>query len=124
MTIRFSRHDRVLLTGLSVVLLVGSSAMAQPTESGSAPLAPAPLLTLEGAIAIATQDNLQLATAHDRSDAAAARAKQVHGFRLPQVGLEAGVVRTDNPVLVFGQKLLQESFALSDFDLDNLNGDS
>ncbi len=96
---------------------------AEPVQepAGAAPSDPAPLLTLEGAIAIASQSNLELARADDRSEAAAARAKEVHGFRFPQISLEAGFVRTDNPVLVFGQKLLQGRFMASDFDLDSLN---
>ncbi len=78
-------------------------------------------LTLEDAIdhAMAVDPTLHqaqaaMAVAHAELSLATSR-------RRPRIGFEAGVARTDNPVLVFGQKLLQEEFTQGDFSLNALN---
>jgi outer membrane protein TolC len=79
------------------------------------------ILTLERAIAIAEQNNLQLAAAAARRDAAESETVRARGSRWPGLRLEAGFQTTNNPVLVFSQKLLQGNFQASDFELDVLN---
>ena len=102
------RHA-ALLCGLA--LWWGASAFANEAET----------MTLEQAIELALASDPGLAASSARSDATAARAEAADSGRGPTVDLEAGLQATDNPVMVFGQKLLQEEFTADDFALGSLN---
>lgn len=91
---------------------------AQPTRS---PEQSSETLTLEDAIHLAIEHNLALAAGQARLDAVEAQRDAAAKQWWPQVRLEAGYQRSDNPVQVFGAKLLQESFSAEDFALDALN---
>ncbi len=79
------------------------------------------VLTLERAIAIALEDNLELAAADARLDAAEAGVDEARAARLPQVDLAAGFLRTDHPVQVFGTLLSQGRFSEENFAIGSLN---
>lgn len=95
--------------GTLVLALVAGAADAQE------------VLTLERAIEIAEAQNLELRAADARLGAADAGVDEARSYRLPRVDLEAGYQRSDNPVLVFGNLLRQESFGAENFALDRLN---
>ncbi len=100
---------RIAATGLAVVLLLASPAVAEE------------VLSLDRSIAIALEHNRELQAADARSGAAAAGVDEARAERLPRLGLDAAFQRTDNPVLVFSNLLSQESFAAENFGLDRLN---
>ncbi len=58
-----------------------------------------------------------------RADAAASRAQasQAWGMLLPHVSLSSGFTRTDDPAVLFSQKLWQGRFTPADFAVDKLN---
>lgn len=85
------------------------------------PLAADDALTLDEAIETALAENLSLTAADARLDAAAAEVDVARAGWLPQVRAEADVQRTDNPTLVFSNKLAQGVFDQSDFAIDSLN---
>lgn len=85
------------------------------------PVAAEDVLTLDQAIRIAVEQNLTLSAADARLDAAAAEVDVARAGRLPRVRAEASVQRTDNPTLVFSNKLGQRVFDEADFAVDSLN---
>ncbi len=99
-----------------VGLLASVGVSAQPPEPE--------LLTLERAIALAQESNLDLAAVDARRVLVATTVAEASARRLPRVALDSGYQRTDNPVLVFGTKLLQGDFRARDFDLGRLNDPS
>lgn len=107
---------RTLVVLATSLAFAGLGGPARATDAG----APGEL-TLERALVIAETANSDLEAArHAARRAAAARDEAGAGW-FPTVGLDAGVVRSDNPTLVFSNKLAQERFAAGDFDLGALN---
>lgn len=104
------------LTWPAVVLTLPLLALLLAT-----PLAADDVLTLDEAIETALAENLSLTAADARLDAAAADVDMAKSGRLPRVRAEAGVQRTDNPALVFSNKLAQGVFDETDFAIDSLN---
>lgn len=78
-------------------------------------------LTLDQAVQAALEGNRGLAAAGARADAAELGAQAGDGFLFPTLQATAGVVRTDDPVGVFGTRLRQRRFTQADFDVDALN---
>jgi outer membrane protein TolC len=78
-------------------------------------------LTLAEAEQAALDGNRSLAAAEARADAADLGAESRGGFLMPSLQATAGVVRTDDPVGVFGTKLRQRAFTEADFDIVALN---
>jgi outer membrane protein TolC len=78
-------------------------------------------LTLEEAIARATESSHLLAAAEAGVGAAEAGRAEAGAARLPRLELSEEFQRTTNPVYVFGNLLRQESFAEENFELDRLN---
>ncbi len=103
---------RTVTVWMLLALPAVSAALAEGSE---------PVLTLERAIAIAEASNRRLHAADAALEAAGAGVDEARGLRLPRVDLTGEVQRTDNPVLVFGNRLRQGSFMAEDFDLDRLN---
>ncbi len=111
LTHRIPRGTTAVVVALLALHLTGPSAQAER-------------LSLERAIELAMDADSQLAAAQAELDAAQADVTAARSLRQPRLDLEAGVMRTDNPVAVFSQKLLQESFTAGDFALDQLNSPS
>lgn len=76
---------------------------------------------LEEAVAEALARNGDLKAARARADAERARGRAASAFLYPTLGVEAGSVRSDDPVAVFGTRLRQERFGQADFDIESLN---
>ena len=81
-------------------------------------------LSLERAIELATAASPELSAAQARLESAAAQGDLAASRRGPRLDFEAAVKSTDNPVMVFSQKLLQESFTEQDLALGRLNSPS
>jgi outer membrane protein TolC len=82
--------------------------------------------TLEGAIAQALTNSPDARIAQHRIAAAQAGLEQANAAFMPQLQFNAGYLRTDNPMMVFGAALNQRAFNFGmDFnhvpDADNLN---
>ncbi|OGR28716.1 MAG: hypothetical protein A2277_10495 [Desulfobacterales bacterium RIFOXYA12_FULL_46_15] len=78
-------------------------------------------LTLSGAIDTALAKNPMLQAAGFRVESATEKAVHVGSGALPQVHLNGGYSRTNNPMWAFGTKLNQESITSQDFDPARLN---
>lgn len=78
-------------------------------------------LTLDEAVDLALRQNAELRAAEARTDAAEDGARMAESFLYPMVGVEAGTVRSNDPVAAFGSRLRQGRFTQSDFALDALN---
>jgi outer membrane protein TolC len=103
---------------MSSALLIASAPLAG--QDAVAGVAPTPL-SLAEAEAQALEGNGMLLAARARRDAAAARARGAEAFLWPALQANAGLIRTDDPVGVFGTKLRQERFTEMDFALPSLN---
>lgn len=79
------------------------------------------VLTLDAAIRLAMEQNASLASATAGVEAMSAAQQLAERLRGPSIRVEAGYQQSNNPVLVFGSKLLQENFGQADFGLDALN---
>jgi len=90
------------LLGTLVVMGLAATAAAEP-------------LTLAEAMRRAREQGREVAAADHRQEAAAARAAQARGFRLPQVVLSESWISTDSPAEAFALVLNQERFSFADF---------
>ena len=99
-----------VLSGLLLAAAVAQAGAQEPLR-----------LDVAGAIHRARQAHPALIDARERSAATRARAGGSRAAYLPQVAVDWGVVRTDDPVAVFGTKLRQGVFAAPDLALDALN---
>lgn len=95
-------------------LLSLAALLAAPTVTRAA-------LSLDEAVAVALDNNHRLGAADAEVDASTASAREASAARLPKLSLAETFSRTDNPVLVFGNLLRQESFGPQNFLLDALN---
>jgi outer membrane protein TolC len=78
-------------------------------------------LSLSEAVAQARAGSRDVQAARARAEAAAHGATAAGAFRWPTVGVEAGAVRSDDPVAAFGGRLRQGRFSQADFDPAGLN---
>ena len=93
--------------------------IASPSPAQEAPkLQP---LTLEQAVELALEQNPAFQTSADDAEAARARLKQAEAARFPRLDFRQDFTRGDNPVYVFGTKLIQRQFTTADFALNQLN---
>ena len=102
---------------------LGSGLAAQegaPSREAPAPGEPGVALTQEEAAARAVNASPELAAAEAEARAAQAGADGARAFLWPTVGLEGGLVRSDDPVAVFGGKLRHGDFGQADFAVDRL----
>lgn len=76
---------------------------------------------LAEAIDAALEGNPGLRIAREREGAARAGARAAAGALWPEVGVEAGALRSVDPVVAFGTKLRQARFGQDDLALDALN---
>ncbi|MEJ2203563.1 MAG: TolC family protein [Gemmatimonadota bacterium] len=73
------------------------------------------------ALAEARSGSHDVQVARSRAEAARYAEKAAGAFLLPTVGMEAGAVRSDDPVAAFGGRLRQQRFTQDDFDPARLN---
>ena len=78
-------------------------------------------LSLDQTIDAALDGNAELAVARARSQIAASQSRKAAAPLWPQLGLEAGYTRSNDPVFAFGTKLRQGTFGQADFQIDALN---
>lgn len=99
---------RDLMTSLTILIL-------------STGLAGAGELTLRQAVQTALDNNPAIRAAAAQAQAAAARADQAKGYRLPSLDLTEMYDRTDNPAETFAFQLNQERFDMMSFFASNPN---
>jgi outer membrane protein TolC len=78
-------------------------------------------VTLEEAIAEATRLSPDVGAARARAEAAEHGSRAASSYRWPTLGVEAGAVRSNDPVAAFGGRLRQGAFSQADFDPARLN---
>lgn len=104
------------------LVLFGSAAL-MASMAVIAPVAAADnrSLTLEEAIRMGLSNNPMLASERSSADAADQNALAARAIRWPRVTAEATLRRSDQQVVVFGDKLTAGEFTASDFLLEHLN---
>jgi outer membrane protein TolC len=78
-------------------------------------------LSLDEALELAGERNPELGAAREQAQAEALRAEAVRGMTWPRVQLGSGWSRSDNPSMVFAQKLNAGRFSQDDFQIERLN---
>jgi len=78
-------------------------------------------VTLAEAVAQARSGSQDVLAARSRAEAAGHARAAAGAYRWPMAGLEAGAVRSDDPVAAFGGRLRQGHFSQADFDPVGLN---
>lgn len=78
-------------------------------------------LTMDRAVEVALDGSAEALQSRLRVQAARAGARGAGAFLWPSLALEAGAVRSDDPVAVFGAKLRQGRFGQADLAVDPLN---
>jgi len=81
-------------------------------------------ITIKDAVAMAMDRNRGLRIADQRREQAFAGADAATGRLLPRINAVYAPSRTDSPISVFGDKLLQKRFSAADFAITNLNNPS
>ena len=99
--------------GLACILLALSESTGFPQQ-----IAP---LTLQEAVAISLGKNPDRELTRTEVDSAQSGSRLARIALLPNLFFNENVARGNDPVYVFGTRLRQQSFTLSDFELDNLN---
>jgi len=89
--------------------LIALTMAATPAAAGDGPL------SVTAAVHTALEHNPEVSSALSSADAAAARARQAKGFRLPSLDLTEMYSRTNNPAQVFGLLLNQKRFDMEAF---------
>ena len=110
--------DRLIQFALLVALTlaVPKPAWAQGSISGhSRPV------SLQAAIDAALTRNSDLAIAEARRDVARSQTRNATGSLLPRIDVQAGYIRSVDPVVAFGTKLRQGRFSEPDLAFDVLN---
>lgn len=102
----------------SVLALAALAAFSLPAATGAQEERP---VTLEEAVASATGGSLDVEAARARARAARQGERAAGSFLWPSVALEAGAVRSSDPVAAFGGRLRQARFTQADFDPARLN---
>ncbi len=78
-------------------------------------------VSLQEAIAEASRRSPDVGAANARADAAEQGARAASSYLWPTLGIEAGAVRSNDPVAAFGGRLRQGRFTQEDFDPARLN---
>jgi len=81
-------------------------------------------ITIKDAVIMALDRNRNLRIADQRREQAFAGADAATGRLMPRINAVYAPSRTDSPINVFGDKLLQKRFSASDFAISNLNNPS
>lgn len=78
-------------------------------------------VSLDEAVAEAMDESPDVRAARSRAEAAEHGERAADAFRWPSLSLEAGAVRSNDPVAAFGSRLRQGRFTSADFDPARLN---
>jgi len=78
-------------------------------------------VTLKQAVMTALDNNRSLSASEMRTEAAREKAAEATGRLLPRLDASYSASRTDSPINVFGNKLLQKRFTAADFAITTLN---
>lgn len=78
-------------------------------------------VSLDEAVTEAMDESPDVRAARSRAEAAEHGERAAHAFRWPMLSLEAGAVRSNDPVAAFGSRLRQGRFTSADFDPARLN---
>ncbi|MDP2955883.1 MAG: TolC family protein [Longimicrobiales bacterium] len=97
------------------VVLAGVAASGSPVRAQERPV------SLAEAVVAARAGSQDVLAARARAEAAEHGRAAAGAFRWPTVGLEAGAIRSDDPVAAFGGRLRQGRFSQADFDPAGLN---
>jgi outer membrane protein TolC len=106
---------------LGVTVLLALAAAAQASAQDDPGGVAVRQLSLQHAIDLALADNPDLAIAEAQRDIAGSYDKSASGPLWPRLDLNAGFIRSNDPVFVFGTKLRQGRFTAADLDLQELN---
>ena len=104
------------LIGIALMFSLGYVPVAMASS-----LKDASFLPLKKAISMAIENNPEMLAAIEEISASNARLIQAKGAIYPRIDLVESYMRTDNPVMVFMEKLNQELFSQSDFKISHLN---
>jgi outer membrane protein TolC len=85
------------------------------------PLAAQSPLTLAEAVRLALDNHPSVAASRDATKAAEMRIVEARSGYIPKLNYAESVVRSDNPVVVFGSLLTEHQFTAANFALDTLN---
>lgn len=109
-TLFFAKWGMGAALGVALVL-VGLAAPAQEARP----------VSLEEALAAGKANNALLRAARLGVDATEGQLSEARSYRIPDLDLSTGFLRTTNPTYVFMGKLGQQSFTMMDFAIDSLN---
>lgn len=98
------------------LLFAAVLALASPVARGEERV-----LSLGEALELAGTQNPELGAAREQARAESLRAEAVRGLAWPRVQASTGWSRTDNPSMVFAQKLNAGQFSQDDFQIGRLN---
>jgi len=112
--LKHSRAKLLLFTLFVSLLFYPLKAIGESSDS------PRPL-TLRAAFETALEKNPMMLQAKASTKKAGAQVNRAISAFLPKVNLELGYSHSDNPVMVFSNKLNQADFTTSDFDVTRLN---
>ncbi len=101
-----------------LVLIISVTASASQADDSPSSL---PVLTLPSAFEQALEKNPVMQQARASVRKAGAQVRQAVSAFLPKLNVDLGYSHSDNPVMVFSNKLNQADFTPSDFDVDRLN---
>jgi len=123
MNIAFFWHNKSAYIYIFISILITLYA-AQAEERALPPHAATHSIAIKDAVAMALDRNRGLRIADQRREQAFAGADAATGRLLPRVIAVYAPSRTDSPINVFGDKLLQKRFSATDFAITNLNNPS
>ncbi len=103
---------------LRISILLPCAALLATTVVAAAQERP---IALREALAEARSSSPDVTMARARAEAARQDSRASGAFRWPAVGVEAGAVRSNDPVAAFGGRLRQGRFTSNDFDPATLN---
>jgi len=101
-----------------IAVWIGLPALAAAPAPAPPPAEP---IGMQQAVRMALDNNPLLDVASQQVSAAEAQHKLAGTGYYPRLDFTEDFARSDNPVFVFASKLGQQTFAASDFDLDQLN---
>lgn len=112
---------RVKKTTVLILLMLGVWVSDPVTAQDSKVPEPELTLTLEEALAKASQDGYEVQISKREMEVAKAEFMQSNTAFLPQLTIEESAIRTNDPIGVFGIKLRQGVITTADFDPVTLN---
>ncbi len=103
---------RLILLLLTAGILAPAAVVAQQDSL---------FISIDEALEMASAGNFEVKQSSQQYEAARQRYRQTYAVYLPQVSVEYNAISTDNPLNVFGFRLMQKSVTQADFDPANLN---